>query len=167
MDPTLISPFVKSVQNVFATMLQLPVEVEDPKIKDGKSTTYDVSAIIGMSGDCVGSVVLSFEQESALRIVALFTGAEASVDSSDFADAVGELVNMISGGAKAMFEGRKASISTPSVVLGANHVVSSQKDVPTIVLPCVTDCGRFAIEIAIQDQVESADASAQSAATSA
>ncbi len=167
MDPTLIAPFVKSVQNVFATMLQLPVEVEEPKIKEGKSTTYDVSAIIGMSGDCVGSVVLSFEEESALRIVALFTGTEAAVDSPDFADAVGELVNMISGGAKAMFEGRKASISTPSVVLGSSHVVSSQKDLPTIVLPCVTDCGRFAIEIAIQDQVESADAESQSTATTA
>ncbi len=167
MDPARITPFIKSVQNVFATMLQLPVEVEDPQIKQGKSATYDVTAIIGMSGDCVGSVVLSFEQESALRIVALFTGTEASVDSPDFADAVGELVNMISGGAKALFEGRKASISTPSVVLGSNHVVSTQTDVPTIVLPCVTDCGRFAIEIAIQDQVESADADSQSAATTA
>ena len=167
MDPALITPFVKSVQNVFATMLQMPVEVEDPQIKQAKSTTYDVSAIIGMSGDCVGSVVLSFEQESALRIVALFTGIEVTVDSPDFADAVGELVNMISGGAKAMFEGRKASISTPSVVLGSSHVVSSQKDVPTIVLPCVTDCGRFAIEIAIQDQVESAGSGNQSAAASA
>ena len=166
MDPALITPFIKSVQNVFATMLQLPVEVEQPQIKDGATANYDVSAIIGMSGDCVGSVVLSFEQESALRIVALFTGCEVTVDSSDFTDAVGELVNMISGGAKALFEGRKASISTPSVVLGAKHVISSQKDMPVIVLPCVTDCGRFAIEIAIQDQVEASD-TAQTAAAKA
>lgn len=158
MDPALITPFIKSVQNVFATMLQLPVEVEQPEIKNGTTASYDVSAIIGMSGDCVGSVVLSFEQESALRIVALFTGCEVTADSSDFTDAVGELVNMISGGAKAMFVGRKASISTPSVVLGAKHVITSQKDMPVIVLPCVTDCGRFAIEIAIQDQVETNDA---------
>jgi len=166
MDPALITPFIKSVQNVFATMLQLPVEVEQPSIKDGNTATYDVSAIIGMSGDCVGSVVLSFEEESALRIVALFTGCEVTADSGDFTDAVGELVNMISGGAKALFEGRKASISTPSVVLGARHVISSQRDMPVIVLPCVTDCGRFAIEIAIQDQVESAE-SAQSASAKA
>ncbi|MEQ8845635.1 MAG: chemotaxis protein CheX [Phycisphaerales bacterium] len=167
MDPALITPFIKSVQNVFATMLQLPVDVEEPTIKQGKSTTYDVSAIIGMSGDCVGSVVLSFEQESALRIVSLFTGTEVTADSPDFADAVGELVNMISGGAKALFVGRKASISTPSVVLGPSHVVSSQKDMPVIVLPCVTDCGRFAIEIAIQDQVESESTDQQAASANA
>lgn len=167
MDPALITPFIKSVQNVFATMLQLPVEVEDPKIKDGSSSTYDVSAIIGMSGDCVGSVVLSFELESALRIVALFTGSEVQSDSPDFADAVGELVNMISGGAKANFVGRKASISTPSVVLGARHVVSAQKDQPVIILPCVTDCGRFAIEVSIQDQVEAAGHDAQAAGAKA
>lgn len=166
MDPALITPFIKSVQNVFATMLQLPVEVEQPTIKESGASTYDVSAIIGMSGDCVGSVVLSFEQESALRIVALFTGCEVTADSSDFTDAVGELVNMISGGAKAMFDGRKASISTPSVVLGAKHVITSQKDMPVIVLPCVTDCGRFAIEIAIQDSVDS-NASPQTASAKA
>ena len=167
MDPSLITPFIKSVQNVFATMLQLPVEVEEPQIKQAKATTYDVSAIIGMSGDCVGTVVLSFEEESALRIVALFTGAEVTSESPDFTDAVGELVNMISGGAKALFEGRKASISTPSVVLGANHIVSSQRDVPVILLPCVTDCGRFAIEIAIQDQVEKEGTGAAATAANA
>jgi len=164
MDPSLITPFIKSVQNVFATMLQLPVEVEEPHVKAKPGTTHDVSAIIGMSGDCVGSVVLSFEIDSAVRIVSLFTGMEIDKDSPDFADAVGELANMISGGAKALFNGRRAEISTPSVVLGSGHVVASQKDVPEVVLPCVTDCGRFAIEVSIRERATSESGAAAAGA---
>mgnify|MGYP000919648037 FL=1 len=59
---------------------------------------------------------------------------------------------MVSGGAKAGFTGRRVSISCPSVVLGAQHVVARQTDVPTVIIPCETDCGLMAIEVTIQEQ---------------
>lgn len=153
MDPGLITPFISSVQNVFATMLQLPVTVGDASIKAEPGTTFDVSGIIGMSGDVVGSVVLSFPKETAERIVSLFTGTTLVVSSPDFADAIGELVNMVAGGAKAGFPGnRKVSISCPSVVIGSGHTVAQRSDVACIDVPCTTDCGRFSIEIAIQER---------------
>ena len=37
-------------------------------------------------------------------------------EHEDFTDAVGELVNMISGGAKALLEGKEVSMGCPSVV---------------------------------------------------
>ena len=55
MDPTHITPFVASVQNVFSTMLQLPVTVGDPAIKADPNQSHDVTAIIGMSGDVVAT----------------------------------------------------------------------------------------------------------------
>lgn len=150
MDPQYIKPFIASIQNVFSTMMQLPVTVQAPKIKDDPSMTYDVSGIIGLSGDVVGSVVLSFPKDTAERIVSLLTGSPMTADSPDFADAIGEIVNMVSGGAKASFTGKKVSISCPSVVVGAGHKVAKQTDAPTIVIPCATDCGEVAIEVTIQ-----------------
>jgi chemotaxis protein CheX len=150
MDPQYIKPFIASIQNVFSTMMQLPVTVKAPKIKDNPSTTYDVSGIIGLSGDVVGSVVLSFPKDTAERIVSLLTGSPMTADSPDFADAIGEIVNMVSGGAKASFAGKKVSISCPSVVVGPGHKVAKQHDAPTIVIPCATDCGEVAIEVTIQ-----------------
>jgi chemotaxis protein CheX len=165
MDPAFITPFIAAVNNVFSTMMQLQVTVSDPTIKETPSTTYDVSGIIGMSGDVVGSIVLSFPQQTAERMVKLFTGADLPASNPDFADAVGEMVNMISGNAKGMFPGKKkATISCPSVVLGANHTVARPKDVPCIIIPCSTDCGQFVVEIAIQDRAPSP---AQNAATAA
>ncbi len=152
MDAAYITPFMVSIQQVFSTMLQLPVQVGEPGVKQETTATYDVSGIIGMSGDVTGSVVLSFPRETAERVVALFTGEQTSADHEDFPDAVGELVNMIAGGAKGRFPDRKVAISCPSVVVGANHTIAKQKDVPCIAVPCETDCGQMTIEIAIQDQ---------------
>ena len=156
MDQSYIIPFIKSVQNVFETMLQLPVQMGQPELKKGGESGHDVSAIIGMSGDVEGSVVLSFPTETAERVVALFTGTELSADHEDFADAVGELVNMVSGGAKAQFTGKEVSISCPSVVVGQSHQVYGRKDVVAIAIPCDSDCGTFDVEVSIRQSTGAA-----------
>lgn len=149
MDPAYITPFVGSISNVFETMLQLPVNVGSPSIKNSGSPTYDVSGIIGMTGDVEGTVVLSFPTSTAERAVTLFTGMELKADSEDFADAIGELVNMVSGGAKAQFTGKQVGISTPTVIIGSEHNVYGRKDMTTIAIPCSCDIGDFNVEVAL------------------
>ncbi len=158
MNSSYILPFVDSVSNVFETMLQLPVQVGDPAIKPHDTPAADVSGIIGLTGDVDGTVVLGFPTATAERAVAIFTGMELQADHEDFADAVGELVNMISGGAKAKFTGKKAAISCPSVVVGAGHAVFGRKDVACIRIPCECDLGEFYVDVAIRDVVEQAPA---------
>ncbi len=155
MDPSYIKPFIASIQNVFGTMLQLPVTVKEPRIKEGRAGEYDVSGIIGLSGDVTGSCVLSFPSQTAERVVALFCGQKLALGTPDFADAIGELVNMVSGGAKAMLTGKRVSISCPSVVVGQHHTIARQSDIPCIVIPCATDCGELVIEVAIQSATPS------------
>jgi len=164
MDPSYITPFITSIRNVFSTMLQLELEVGTPTIKKTTGTLHDVSGIIGMNGDVQGSVVLSLQGETAIRIVALFTGEELTLDDPDFADAIGELINMVCGGAKALFPGDSVNISIPSVVTGKGHFISQPKDAPCVILPCTSDCGELAIEIAIKtNQPQSASADSQAA----
>jgi len=167
MDASYITPFVSSIQNVFTMMLQLPVEIGEPRIKTGGNASHDVSGVIGMSGDVTGSIVLSFPLETADSVVSLFCGEHLAPDSGDFADAIGELVNMVSGGAKAEFKGKKVSISCPSVIVGSNHYISQQKDIPCVVIPCTTNCGEFTIEVAIQEQPAEAPTQTASARSGA
>lgn len=150
MDQSYIIPFIKSVQNVFETMLQLPVQVAKPSLRQNGEPSYDVSGIIGMSGDVEGTVVLSFPTATAERVVSVFTGTELAHTHADFADAVGELVNMVSGGAKAQFTGKKVSISCPSVVIGKGHMVFGRKDVVAICIPCQSDLGDFNVEVSLK-----------------
>ena len=163
MDATYIRPFISSIQNVFSTMLQLPVTVGEPRLKRGEERENDVSGIIGMSGDVTGNVVLSFRQDTAEAVVALFCGQKLALSSPDFADAIGELVNMVSGGAKALFKDRKVSISCPSVVIGPNHQVQRPSDIPCVVIPCTTDCGEVRIEVSIKERANPANAAAPAA----
>jgi len=158
MDTAYITPFIKSVTNVFETMLQLPVQIGQPELKKEGEPTFDVSGIIGMSGDVEGTIVLSFPTATAERVVSLFTGMELAHTHEDFADAVGELVNMVSGGAKAQFVGKDVSISCPSVVIGQNHQVFGRKDVVCVCIPCQCDVGDFNVEVSMLQSAVTADA---------
>lgn len=165
MDKTYIMPFVKSVQNVFETMLQMPVTIGTPTLKGGETPSFDVSGIIGMSGDIEGTVVLSFPTQTAERTVKVFTGMNLTAKDEDFIDAIGELVNMISGSAKAQFEGKKVSITCPSVIIGGEHIVFGQKDVVSIRIPCDCDTGSFAVEVSIRRESMTAAPAEQAAAS--
>lgn len=151
MNSSYITPFIFAIKNVFHTMLGLTITFGKPELRSAiPSQAFDVSGLIGMSGDLIGLVMLNFPLESAKGIINQFTGMEIDVNSEDFGDAVGELVNMISGSAKAQFEGKNVSISCPSVVVGENHKIQMPSDSICITIPCESDCGRFAVEICIK-----------------
>jgi chemotaxis protein CheX len=146
LNAKLIVPFVNSVRNVFKTMVGVPTTVERPTVKTGNGVSYDVSAIVGFSGQVIGSVVVSFQMAAAIALVKAFAGVDLTSDNPDFADAIGELANMIAGNAKKDL-GAAASISCPSVVLGASHIIARLRGVPCLVIPCKTPVGDFAVEV--------------------
>jgi len=150
MDVRFINPFISSVRNVFTTLFQLDVQFGKPSVKTEARHTHDVSAIIGLSGDVVGAVIVSFPKLSAIRIASAFAGTNLAESAEDFADAIGELANMISGGAKKDFEGLSLFISTPSVVIGSGHEVRSNRLTPRLVLPCSTPLGSFVVEVGMR-----------------
>jgi chemotaxis protein CheX len=150
MDSTYITPLIDSAKNVFETMLQLSVEVGQPAVKESGQPSHDVSGIIGLSGDLEGAMALSFSTDTGERLISLFVGEHIDHSNEDFADAVGELINMISGGAKANFAGKSVNIACPTVIIGQDHKVFSRKDVTCISIPCNCDCGDFTVEFSIR-----------------
>lgn len=151
MEAKYIMPFIESVKTVFSTMIRLEVTLGVPHLSQ-MLPKYDISGIIGFSGDVVGSIVLSMPSEVARHVVASFAGAEMEVGTPDFADALGEIVNMVSGAAKAKFTSKDVRISTPSVVIGAGHVIARPAKAVCISLPCKLACGEFSLHIAILDE---------------
>jgi chemotaxis protein CheX len=148
----LIVPFINSVRNVCSKMLNTTATIQRPNVKAAPAPLYDVSAIIGFSGEIIGSVVVSFPKETAIKAVAAFAGMPIDAASADFPDAVGELANMIAGGAKKDL-GANASISCPSVIIGSGHSIARLRDVPCLAIPCETGLGAFVIEVSIKEVV--------------
>lgn len=147
MDVRFINPFIKSICNTLETMCKLKVSIGKPVIKTDDNPATDVSGVIGFSGDAAGSVVLHFSFDEASKIASKFAGTTISPEHPDFSDAIGELANMVAGGAKAHFEGLSISLSLPSVIVGRNHNVSASRSSPRIVIPCTTDVGVMYAEI--------------------
>lgn len=166
MDASYILPYIESTKNVFQTMLHMQVRAGKPKVESAiPSESCDVSGIIGMSGDVVGVTILRFPLQTAKAIVTRFVGMEMPEDSEDFGDAIGELVNMVTGGAKAKFEGKAVSISCPSVIIGAHHKVQQMSDATPISIPCDCECGKFTVDVSIKES-EERDSSQSSGAAS-
>lgn len=153
MDVRFINPFIASITNVFKTMLMAEMTFDKPRMKAAMEDRPDVSAIIGFSGDATGAVVLGFPMEVATGIATKFAGEQIDIDHPDFADALGELANMVAGGAKANFGGLAAAISLPSVIVGQHHEVMASKNHPSLVIPCRSPFGSFSVEVAMKVEV--------------
>lgn len=143
-----IAAIIKSMTTVSSTMLDLSVTLGAPALRESPNSEHDVSAIIGLSGDCVGTIALSFPTATALAMVERFTGAPVTADDPDFTDAVGEIANMVTGSAKASFVGYDVSISCPSVIVGPGHRISQQSELPAVEIPVESECGTFVILVA-------------------
>lgn len=148
-NPKLIVPFVNSVRAVFSTMVGVPTTVGRPTLKADPLPTHDVSSIIGFSGQVAGSVVVSFQKEAAVKLASAFAGAEIQPGTPDFADAIGELANMIAGNAKKDLGGA-ANITVPNVIIGPGHSVARLSGVPCVVIPCQTPVGNFTVEVNVK-----------------
>ncbi len=150
MDVRLINPFVQSVKRVFETMVHVKMNVGKPFLKGDRVCSADVSGIIGFSGDAAGCVVLSFANDVACKAASQFACTEIDGNHPDFADAIGELANMVAGNAKKEFADLNIQISLPSVVIGKQFVVSNSNTTPRIVIPCTCELGEIIVEVAME-----------------
>lgn len=145
-----INPFLSATKNVLETMCQTAVTANKPYLKDSTVSFGDVSGIVGMASDTVtGCMVLSFTESCILQIVAkmLYEDPKDSIDE-DIIDAVGELTNMICGGARAQLAklNSKFDLATPTMIRGKGVEISYFSEAPTIVIPFSTKDGDFVVE---------------------
>jgi chemotaxis protein CheX len=148
-SPTLIKAFVDATRNVLSTMVGVGCRVGSPTLKQEPKPSYDVSGIVGFTGEVAGSVVISFHEGTALKLVEALCCQPFPMDSEDFIDAIAEISNMIAGNAKKDF-GLNANIGIPSVIVGKGHKVARLSEVPCIVIPCTSDIGELAVEVSIK-----------------
>jgi len=150
MKAELINPFLHATKNVLETMCQTTVQSKKPHLKDNTLSYGDITGIIGMTSDAnAGCMILSFSEKCILQIVAnmLMEPPKEKIDE-EIVDAVGELTNMICGGAKAQLSKLNYTfdLATPTMVVGKSVEISYYSDAPTIVIPFTSEYGDFVIE---------------------
>ncbi len=150
-----VNPFITAATNVLKTMAQTNPVPGKPELKKGKATWGCVTGVIGMAGPSVsGNMVLSFDKESILEIVSKMLMETFPEISDDVMDAVGEITNMITGGAKKEFSdmGLSFEMATPIMVKGQGVEIQQLANTPTLVIPFKTEKGTFVIEANLGDR---------------
>lgn len=152
MDAKLINPFINATSNVLETMAFVKCLAGKPYLKKDDVAKGDVTGIIGLTGEANGTISVTFEEGSILKIVSNMFGEEMTSLNHEIADAVGELTNMISGQARRELElmGKVFEAAIPSVVSGKGHTITHYTDGPKIAIPFSIDSGQFTIEVCLE-----------------
>lgn len=156
MKAEFINPFLTSTKNVLETMCQTKAKAQKPEIKKGTRSYGEVTGLIGMASEKVsGCMVVSFTKDCILHIVGsmLMEPPKKEIDE-EILDAVGELTNMICGGAKAQLAklDHKFDLATPTMIKGKGVEITYFSAAPTLVIPFETEHGNFVIEANLGDK---------------
>ncbi len=149
MQAAYINPFISSLKNTFQTMLACKARRGALSLKEDCKAKHQVSGVIGLSGKAVGTVVLSLSEEVALQAAATMLMCEATQIDDDVLDAVGELTNIVAGGAKAELEEYQLMVSLPNVVTGSDHDIHFPTQVTPICIAFETDWGPMTLEVGL------------------
>lgn len=144
-----INPFIESTMTVFRTMLNQTARRGSIYLKNAFQQSHEVTGVIGLSGMARGSVVVGLSQTTALQVTSILLNEPCETINHNTIDAVGELLNMIAGSAKAKLEELKMSIGLPTVVLGSNHSVMFPTGVQPIGIPFETGIGPLCLEVSL------------------
>jgi chemotaxis protein CheX len=158
MDVRLINPFLCGAKEVLSTMAYVETDIGRPYVKQDDRATGDVSGIIGLTGDAIGSLAISFSEDCICGIAGSMLGESFSHASKDVFDAVGEITNMISGVSRTYLEKETLTVwaGIPSVVYGKDHRVKHILSSPSIVIPFTTKYGSFFVDVCIKSTVKKA-----------
>ena len=144
-----INPFLTATIRAFETMLGCKLTRGAPYIKNGNQPQHEVSGVIGLSGKAQGTVVLGLSREAALSAAGILLQERQLEINADVTDAVGELVNIIAGGAKATLEHLSLSVSLPTVITGRFHCIEFPKKVTPICIPFESPWGDMTVEVGL------------------
>lgn len=145
-----INPFLASLLNVLETMATTKLQPQKPELKSSEVAVGDVSGIIGMVGPQVkGSMSITFDENLALTIMERMLGDKPVSINEEVTDMVGEITNMVTGGAKRLLaeKGFDFDMATPTVVAGHKHTINHTANGNVILMPFTSEWGNAYIEI--------------------
>jgi len=121
-----IQPFIDGSVNVFRDLCNIEIHAGRPFFVSTAEfdAIWDISGVIGLSGEADGAVAVSLKEETACKITGILTGKEYTSIDREVTDALGEIINIIVGNVKNIFEKKhRIKITMPSIIKGKAHSI--------------------------------------------
>ena len=147
----LVQPFIIATIETYEKMVGHTTPVaQQYTLNQGSGIGKDISAVIGISGDILGSVSISYLEADSLSTLSAFIGVPVTKLDSESMDAVGELVNIIAGYAKNFIEDNHTIISLPTVITGKGLMIKEPSDVFSFNVPFKSVVGDFDLSVGLK-----------------
>ena len=145
-----LNPFIFATRKVLSMMAFMESKPRKPSLKASRDLKAlgDISAVIPVSGECNGSIGISFTESCILQVAYQMFGEEYDAINDEIVDMVGEIVNMVSGDARKELEklGFNFQAGIPTMDHGKGHLLNHTVTDRIIIIPFQTKNGDFFIE---------------------
>lgn len=159
-EKTLVSTIRSATEEVFSTMLGIPVEPKDFYVEQCDSQPFDgVIGLVGLAGAWVGAGRISCPAGLACKLSGALLMSEFNAVNADVLDAMAEMANMIIGSVKSTLEETVGpmGLSIPTVIFGRNYQARSSGVKKWIVVPYDCDGQLFEVRFALVRGGKAAD----------
>jgi chemotaxis protein CheX len=151
MKMELIQPFINAADAVLAQGLQCPISMANLSMEQDAYRRKGVAALIWVTGDIEGRIVIDLDPETAVRVAGQFAGAELPESDELVRETVCELANLVIGNAVTSLNDQGFHFRVhPPVLHTSEHGPESTEDTEALVICFETRIGNVFLNIALR-----------------
>jgi chemotaxis protein CheX len=151
MKMDLIQPFVNSLDAVISETMGCTAQIADVTMDEGHYRRSGIAALVSITGEIHGNVVLDMDHEAARQAAADLLGASGAASDDSAREIVCELTNMVIGNAVTQLNDRGFKFKVhPPEVYAMEAGQAGTRDTETIVMRFETAKGKIYLNIAIR-----------------
>ncbi|MBI9044890.1 MAG: chemotaxis protein CheX [Anaerolineaceae bacterium] len=150
MNVKYLIPFIDAANEVLQVEADYKMKRGQLSLAKGPYQTDEITVILSLVGDIVGTVFYSMDSETTLNIVSVIFGEPLSELDALVQSGIAELGNVITGRAsvKLSQSGFESTISPPTLMVGKGALISTL-DLPRLVVPLTGEPGKIMIHLAL------------------
>jgi chemotaxis protein CheX len=151
MKMELIQPFINAADAVLAQGLQCPISIANLSMEQEAYRRKGVAALIWVTGDIEGRIVIDLDPETAVLVASRFAGTELPESDELVRETVCELANLVIGNAVTSLNDQGFHFRVhPPVLHTSEHGPQSTEDTEALVICFETSIGNVFLNIALR-----------------
>jgi chemotaxis protein CheX len=151
MKMELIQPFINAADAVLAQGLQCSTSVGSLSMEQEAYRRKGVAALIWVTGDIEGRIVIDLDPDTAVRVASRFAGAELPESDDLVRETVCELANQVIGNAVTSLNDQGFHFHVhPPVLHTSEHGPKSTEDTEALVICFETPVGNVFLNMALR-----------------
>jgi chemotaxis protein CheX len=146
-----INPFLQAATEILESELGTAPERGNVGLQRSAYTSGEVTAVVAVTGDVSGMVMLAMTEETARGVVSKMMGQDFPDLDSLAQSGIAEIANVITGRAATLLAeaGFPSDLAPPLLLVGKNTMISTL-DVQRLVIPMETEFGAVEVQVALK-----------------